>query len=149
MTTQDKKIIYKIDLSWDGRSGAEITLPKGKKLQIDIPKEFGGEGKYLCPDELFFSAVGGCLLTTFLYMYDKLKFNLKSLHISVNGGIESHGPEGYRVSGAQVSLVVRTDDEGRRKAQDCIEMTKKFCHITRSIEKSVPIEITSELVSTK
>jgi organic hydroperoxide reductase OsmC/OhrA len=148
MTTQDKKIVYKIDLSWDGMSGAEITLPKGKKLQIDIPKEFGGEGKYLCPDELFFSAVGGCLLTTFLYMYSKLKFNLKGLRILVNGGIESHGPEGYRVSGAQVSLMVRTDDEGRRKAQDCIEMTKKFCHITRSIEKSVPVEIASELVST-
>jgi len=146
MTSQEKKIEYKIDAFWDGKSGAEITLPKGKKLQIDIPKEFGGEGRYLCPGELFFSAVGGCVLTTFLYLHNKLKFNLKGLQVSVNGGIESHGPEGYRVSGAQVNLTVKTDDKGRKKAQECIEMTKKFCHITRSIENSVPIEIASEVV---
>jgi organic hydroperoxide reductase OsmC/OhrA len=149
MASQDKKIEYKVDLSWDRKSGGEITLPKGSTLHIDIPKEFGGEGRYLCPDELFFSAVGGCLLTTFLYMHKKLKFNLKDLHIIVNGEIESHGPEGYRVTGALVNLAVKTDAEGRERAQECIELTKKFCHITRSIEKSVPIRIASEVVSSE
>lgn len=146
MTSQEKKMVYEVDLSWDGKSGGEITLPKGSTLRIDMPKEFGGEGKYLCPDELFFSAVGGCLLTTFLYMHKKLRFNLKGLHILVRGEIESHAPEGYKVSMARVNMNVETDDEGRGKAQDCIEMTKKFCHITNSIEKAVPIEIASKVV---
>ena len=128
MTTQEKKIVYKINVAWDGKSGAQITLPKGQKLHVDIPEEFGGEGRYLCPGELFFSALGGCLLTTFLYLHNKLEFNLKGLHVSVNGRIESHGPEGYRVSGAQVNLTVKTDDKGRKKAQDCIEMTKVLSH---------------------
>jgi organic hydroperoxide reductase OsmC/OhrA len=45
-----------------------------------------------------------------------------------------------------VKLSAETDKEGKEKAQDCVEMTKKFCHITRSIEESVPIKITSEVV---
>jgi organic hydroperoxide reductase OsmC/OhrA len=146
MNAREKKINYKVDLSWDGKSGGEITLPKGSTLHIDIPKEFGGEGKYLCPDELFFSAVGGCLLTTFLYIHKKLRFNLKGLNISVKGEVDSHGAEGYRVTGAQVDIIVETDHQGKEKAQDCIEMTKKFCHITRSIDRAVPIDIAPKVV---
>jgi organic hydroperoxide reductase OsmC/OhrA len=146
MTVQEKKISYKVDLSWDGKSGGEIMLPKGSTIRIDIPKEFGGEGKYLCPDELFFSAVGGCLLTTFLYMHNKLRFNLKGINISIQGEIESHDAEGYRVTGAHVIMIVETDGQGKERAQDCIDMTKKFCHITRSIDKAVPIDISSKIV---
>jgi organic hydroperoxide reductase OsmC/OhrA len=146
VTDQTKKIEFKSDLSWDGKSGGKITLPKGIVIHIDTPKEFGGEGRYLCPDELFFSAIGGCLLTTFLFMHRKLKFNLKGLRLSVSGDVEYQSPEGYRVTGARVKLTAETDKEGKEKAQNCAEMTKKFCHITRSIEESIPIKITSEVI---
>jgi organic hydroperoxide reductase OsmC/OhrA len=145
MAVQTKKIEFKSDLSWDGKSGGEITLQKGSTIHIDMPKEFGGEGRYLCPDELFFSAIGGCILTTFLYMREKLKFDIKGLRVSVTGNVESQGAEGYRVTGADVKLTVETDEEGKDKAQSCVEMTKKFCHITRSIEKTVPITVATEI----
>lgn len=149
MATPEKKMEFKADLSWDGKSGGEITLGRGSKLHVDIPKEFGGEGKYLCPDELFFSAIGGCLLTTFLYMHEKLSFNLKDLRIIVNGDVQSKGSEGFRVIGARVNLSVETDVEGEAQARKCIEMTEKFCHITRSVEKAVPIRILSHVVVKK
>ncbi|WXG47282.1 MAG: OsmC family protein [Candidatus Atabeyarchaeum deiterrae] len=143
MTTQVRRIEFKVNLAWDGKSGGEVTLASGATLHVDQPKEFGGEGKHLCPDDLFFSAIGGCLLTTFLYMHRKSKFNLKGVHISVNGAVESLSQEGYRVKGARVNMNVETDKEGDEKARNCIEMTKRFCHITRSIEKSIPIQILS------
>ena len=149
MSTSEKKIEFKADLSWDGKSGGEITLGKGSKLHIDTPKEFGGEGKNPCPDEFFFSAIGGCLLTTFLNMQKKLKFNLKDLRIVVVGDVQSKGPEGYRVTGARVNLSAETDAEGEAQARKCIEMTEKFCHITRSLEKAIPIRILSNVVVKK
>jgi organic hydroperoxide reductase OsmC/OhrA len=145
VTAQTKKIEFKSDLSWDGESGGEITLQKGFTIHIDMPKEFGGEGRYLCPDELFFSSIGGCILTTFLYMRTKLKFDLKGLRVSVSGNVESHGTEGYRVDGAQVKLTVETNKEDEDKARICVEMTKKFCHITRSIEKCMLVEVSSKI----
>jgi organic hydroperoxide reductase OsmC/OhrA len=146
MATQEKKMEFRADLTWDGKSGGEVALGRGSKLRIDLPKEFGGEGKYLCPDELFISAIGGCLLTTFLNMRGKLKFNLGDLRIIVNGDVQSKGPEGYRVTGLRVNLSVETDSEGEAQARKCIEMTEKFCHITRSVEKAIPIRILSNVV---
>lgn len=136
-------------MSWDGKSGAKVSLGKSSNLHVDIPREFGGEGKYLCPDDLFFSAIGGCLLTTFLYMRRKLEFNMKSLRVVVNGDVQSKGPEGFRVTGVRVNLSVETDSEGEVEARKCIEMTEKFCHITRSIEKAIPIRILSNVVVKK
>jgi organic hydroperoxide reductase OsmC/OhrA len=149
MSTPERKIEFKVDLSWDGKSGGEIAFGKGTKLRIDIPKEFGGEGKNLCPDDLFFSAIGGCLLTTFLYMKKKLNFNLKDLRIIVVGDVQSKGPEGFRVAGARVNLSVETDAEGETEARKCLEMTEKFCHITRSLEKAIPIRILSNVIVKK
>ena len=58
MTAQTRKVEFKENLAWDGKSGGDVTLTKGATLHVDIPKEFGGEGKHLCPDDLFFSAIG-------------------------------------------------------------------------------------------
>jgi uncharacterized OsmC-like protein len=44
---------------------------------------------------------------------------------------------------------VETDAEGEAQARKCIEMTEKFCHITRSVEKAVPIRILSHVVVKK
>jgi organic hydroperoxide reductase OsmC/OhrA len=149
MSSSDKKIEFRADLSWDGKSGGEITLGKGSKLHIDTPKVFGGEGKNPCPDELLFSAIGGCLLTTFLHMRKKLGFNLKALRIVVSGDVQSKGPEGYRLTGARVNLSAETDGEGEAQVRKCIEMTEKFCHITRSLEKAFPIRILRHVVVKK
>jgi organic hydroperoxide reductase OsmC/OhrA len=149
MSASEKKIEFKAELSWDGKTGGEIIVGKGFKLHVDTPKEFGGEGKNPCPDEFFFSAIGGCLLTTFLYMKKKLEFNLKDLRIVVVGDVQSRGPEGFRVAGARVNLSVETDAEGEAQARKCIEMTEKFCHITQSLEKANPIRILSNVVVKK
>nr|MDO8134173.1 OsmC family protein [Candidatus Njordarchaeum guaymaensis] len=141
MATQQRKIEFQASLSWDGKSGGEVKVSSGHALRIDTPRDFGGEGRYPCPDELFFSAIGGCLITTFLYMHKKIMFNLKGLQVSVTGNVESMGTEGFRIRRVGANMNVETDQEGKDKARNCIEMTKRFCHITRSIEKSIPIEI--------
>jgi organic hydroperoxide reductase OsmC/OhrA len=146
MTAPERKIAFRADLSWDSRSGAQITLPKGSTISIDTPKEFGGEGRYPCPDELFFSAIGGCLITTFLYVHKKLEFNLRGLQVSVTGNVESIGTEGFRIKRVEAIMSVETDQEGKEKARECIDMTKKFCHITRSIEKSIPIDLSWKVI---
>jgi uncharacterized OsmC-like protein len=141
MNKQPRKIEFHADCLWDGKSGGEVKLSGGHTLSIDTPIEYGGESKHPCPDELLFSAIGGCLITTFLYMHRKMDFNLEGLQVLVTGNVESIGTEGFRITRVEANISVKTDREGREKARDCIEMTKKFCHITRSIEKAIPTEI--------
>jgi len=146
MVTPQRKIEFQAELSWDGKSGGEVKLGSGYVLSIDTPKDFGGEGRHPCPDELFLSSIGGCLITTFLYMYKQLEFNLKGLYISMTGNMESIGAEGFRIRRVEANINVETDHDGKDSARDCIEMTKKFCHIIRSIEKSIPTDVSWKIV---
>jgi len=97
MARSPRHLECQIHLFWDGESGGEIDF-KGSALRLDTPVEFGGKGRYPCPDQLLFSAVGGCLLTTFLYFQRKLSFRLDGLQITVGGDIDLDGPEGYRIN---------------------------------------------------
>ena len=50
---------YVAELIWDNQSGGEINIRNFPPIKLDTPVEFGGKGKYPCPDELFVSAMGG------------------------------------------------------------------------------------------
>jgi uncharacterized OsmC-like protein len=106
-----------------------------------MPLEFGGKNRFPCPDDLFFSAIGGCILTTFLYFKNKIKLNLRDLRIVVQGKVNSVGAKGYRIMGIEVFINVETDEREKSKAEKCVELAKDYCHLTRSIEQGIPIKI--------
>jgi putative redox protein len=130
-----------VTLLWDGESGGEVNVGDHPSLRLDTPVEYGGKGRYPCPDELFLAAIGGCLLTTFLYFKRKLSLNIVDLKISVDGNVSSVGPEGFRIDDVNAVLHIITSKIEKSKAKKCTELTRKFCHITRTLEKVVPIKI--------
>jgi len=144
MSRNPKHLKYQIQLLWDGKSGGEADF-KGSTLRLDTPVEFGGGGRYPCPDELFFSAVGGCLLTTFLYFQRKLNFCLEGLQVTIRGDVDLVGPEGYRITRIKALLHIKTIEEEEAKARECAALTRDFCHITRTLGKAIPTEISAEV----
>jgi len=146
MVRNPKHLKYQTNLLWDGKSGGEVDF-KDSTLRLDTPVEFGGGGKYPCPDELFFSAVGGCLLTTFLYFQRKLSFRLENLQVTIGGDVDLVGPEGYRITRIKAVLRIQTIKEEEAKAKNCATLTRDFCHITRALEKTIPTEISAEVTS--
>jgi len=148
MARNPKHLKYQIKLSWDGKSGGEVDF-KGSTLRLDTPVDFGGGGRYPCPDELFFSAVGGCLLTTFLYFQRKLSLCLEGLQVTIGGDVELVGPEGYRITRIKALLHVQTIEEEKAKAKECAALTRDFCNITRTLERAIPTEISAEVICVK
>jgi len=148
MARNPKHLKYQIKLLWDGKSGGEVDF-KGFTLRLDTPVEFGGRGRYPCPDELLFSAVGGCLLTTFLYFQRKLRLRLEDLQVTISGDIDLIGPEGYRITRIEAVLHIQTIEEEEAKAKECAALTRDFCHITRTLERAIPTEISAEVTCVK
>jgi len=136
---------FRANLVWDGETGGAVNISEFPMLKLDTPAKFGGKGRYPCPDELFISAIGGCLLTTFLYFKKKLDVHLNELQISVNGTLEMAGPDGYRICGIDAKINVGTIEKEKAKVKKCIELTKKYCHITRALEKVIPIRISERI----
>jgi len=131
---------FRADVIWDGKTGGNVRIGRSRKIKLDMPIEFGGMGRYPCPDELFLSGIAGCLLTTFLHFKKKLKVAVEGLQISVNGTIGA-GPQGYRISRLKVTISAKAKNENQDGVRRCIMLAKEYCHITRTLEKAIPIEI--------
>ena len=138
---------FEVKLSWDGESGGKVSLNRDDSLKIDTPIKYGGLGKGLCPVELFFSSIAGCLTTTVLFFKRKMRMEFKGLNISVKGEMNSHGSRGYFIGRIRATMRIEVNDGDEKKAEICSELAKEYCPLTRSIEGSLPIEIFSEIIS--
>jgi len=115
---------FEVELSWDGHEGGSALFEKGTAYQFDSPKEFGGNAVFPSPEEFFFSSVGACLMTSFLYFHRKLRFSMKTLKISVKGNLERKNDEGHRVTGLAAIILVEIDNGTEEKAKKCFEDRK-------------------------
>jgi uncharacterized OsmC-like protein len=140
-----EELRFQANLTWDGESGGEVSAGKFQGLKLDMPTEFGGKGRYPCPDELFLSAVAGCLLTTFLYFKKRLSVHVIGFRISISATLRG-GAEGYRLAGMEATILAEAKKSNEPEVKRCIELAKRYCHITRTLEKAVPIKILDRIM---
>ena len=133
-----KRIEYISSAVWDGKTGGTATVSDDRTIIFDTPKTYGGHGEGVCPDEMFVSAVLGCLMNTLLDFQRKTLFELISMTLD-GKAVAEFDSEGYKITGIDVKgeLVVEVDDVGF--AERAIELMKKYCHLTRTIKDCIPI----------
>jgi len=134
-------IEYISEAVWDGKTGGIATVSDDRTIVFDTPKLYGGGGEGVCPDELFVSAVIGCLINTFLDFQRKTMLELISLKLK-GKATAKFDSEGYRIIGIHVDVEVVVDVDDLDYVDRAIEMMKKYCHLTRSIKDCIPIEYT-------
>lgn len=135
-----REMSYEAEAVWDGLTGGNVAVGE-YNVSFDTPQEYGGRGSAPCPDQLLLSAIGGCLLNTFLSFRGRLGAATRSVKIQTACSVELMSPDGYRLT--RVSAVIRVapeeGDEDRNRR--CAELAREYCHITRSIEPAVPVEV--------
>jgi uncharacterized OsmC-like protein len=120
-------------------------MDKFTTFKLDMPTEFGGKGSFPCPEELLLSSVGGCLLTTLVWFKRQMHItSIDGLTIGVEGTWEKMR-EGYRITRIDAGFKFQAKEYEREKVEKCVEMAKTFCHITRSLEKGIPINVNTEI----
>ena len=143
--------IYRIGVSWDKQTGCDVQIRDFPPLNIDMPVEYGGGGRYPCPHELLFSALGSCFLGTFLVFQRQLRLRLQDLQISVRGSVDMIRRGKYRgkyaVKDAEVSVRIKIEgDEFEEEiASDCVRLAEEHCPITRALQGKVLITVKSEI----
>ncbi len=130
---------YSVFVEWDGLTGGEARTNQ-HHLSFDMPKEFKGLGRSFCPDELLLSAVGGCLLTTFLHFKERFKLPLRKFRVDVRGEVKLMD-EGYRITSVEAKIEASAPEEEVERVKRFIELAKEYCHITRSLERCIAITV--------
>jgi organic hydroperoxide reductase OsmC/OhrA len=134
-----KLITFDSESVWDGKTGGSATISEGQQIHFDTPETFGGMGQGLCPDELFVSAILGCLNNTFLDFQRRFQIQLVSMNLKGKATVEFDGT-GYVITGIAVDGQIVVEEGELRTGKRCVELMEKYCHLTRSIKNCIPIQ---------
>jgi len=135
-----ERLHYSAEANWDGETGGEVTA-NGFKVSFDTPKEYGGNERHPCPDQLFLASITGCLMNTFLYYRSHLGAETEDLKISADAEIELVNPLGYRIKGIDAHIQVWSSEEETELNRTCAERARDYCHLTKSIEGAIPVKV--------
>ncbi len=144
-TTEPEHLVFEVNSTWDGETGGKITAKHGYELSFDMPTEWGGQSRSLCPDEIFLSSVAGCITTTFVYFCKKMKFTPLEFSLKVTGDVDFQPKIGaYRLTNINISGNLVTEEGKERIGEKCFEFATEFCHVTKSIDTCIPINANLE-----
>ncbi|MGD2073120.1 MAG: OsmC family protein [Candidatus Thorarchaeota archaeon] len=137
-TKYPEKIEYNAESSWDGKTGGIAITNDDRKIVFDTPETYGGRGKGVCPDELFVSAILGCLNNTFLDF--QRRFELLLIDMKLNGKATAvFNGSGYKITEITVLGQVIVEEDELETGERCVQLMKEYCHLTRSIKECIPI----------
>jgi uncharacterized OsmC-like protein len=134
-----ERMEYHAESVWDGATGGTITASDDRQIVYDTPKTYAGRGEGICPDEIFVSAVLGCLNNTFLDFQRRFEMQLVSFKLNGKATVFFDG-EGYKITGFNVSGEVIVGEDELETGRRCVELMQQFCHLTRTIKDSIPFE---------
>ena len=114
----------------------------GHKLIIDAKEEVGGQDRGPRPKPLMLAALGGCTSMDVVSILKKMRIELKSLNVIVEGELSEEHPKRFK------KMHVIYEVEGKNLPMDKIEKAvtlseDKYCGVS-AVYKEV-MEITSEI----
>ncbi len=136
-----------IELDW--KNGVAFTAKARQfTLQLDEPESFHGNDSGPSSAEYFGVSIGGCLGTSFAYCAKHVDLPLKAIKVTMD--VEVHHDEGegsggrgpLRITGVKADIAVTLQNDDDADVLDlCIESFKKYCVVTQSVMKGIPVDV--------
>jgi uncharacterized OsmC-like protein len=108
-------------------------------FHFDEPEAFGGEDTAPCPMDYLLTAVGGCLVSSLTLCLDKKKVD-GTVSLDVTGRLDRDDEGMLRVQGIEVDIRVGTSPENWQKAEGCYQIFRKYCVVSASVARGIPLE---------
>ena len=124
---------------WEGGLRTN-TLIRGRELGCEKPKGLFGTNTAPAPMEIFSSAMGSCLMTTFLYLAHKSRMHVSDISVDVR--TESDFIDGLeRIVAGSMKLSVWTEGAEQAKIEKIFELAKTHCTVTNAINFPLEFEL--------
>ena len=120
----------------------DFELPDVDELIVDEPPDVGGEGSGPNATRLLASAIGFCLSASLVFCLRKSRLEVKDLKTKVRANI-ARNDEGYwRIQSIQTEISPTIDPEEIKKIDRCKEIFERYCIVTSSVRKGIPVKVT-------
>ncbi|KAB8129364.1 OsmC family protein [Gracilibacillus oryzae] len=118
--------------------GLRTKLPYG---ELDIS---GNEECGYRPYQLMVASIAGCSGSVFRKVLEKQRINIDDLHISAE--VTRNPDEANRLESIDLHFVVKGAHLNREKLEKTLEVARKNCSMIRTIENSVKITESLEII---
>lgn len=121
---------------WQNKVSFEAEVGSGHKIIMDGASELGGENKGARPTELLLSGVGGCSGIDIINILGKMRQDVTSLTVHVNGIRAEEYPT--RFTNVHVHFELEGTDIDPEKVKKAAQMSmEKYCSVSLSLNAEV------------
>jgi organic hydroperoxide reductase OsmC/OhrA len=136
MKLKPKKYKFSTKTKWTQARKGVLSADGKSPIKIGCPPEFGGEPGYWTAEHLFISSIEICIMTTFMWLLEKMKCELISYDSEAIGTAQMVNGD-FRFNEIEVKPVITVPDNCLSKAKDAIEGAYKQCLISKSLNLKV------------
>lgn len=123
-----------------GRDGHSATLDGALDVTLARPKELGGNGKGVNPEQLFATGYAACFLGAlqFVASQDKKKIPAEAT-VTSHVGIGTRAEGGF---GLEISLDIELPGIERSEAVDLVEKAHQVCPYSNATRNNIDVKLT-------
>ena len=140
MVTKVEKVIYQAHAtSTGGRDGTSKTSDGSLDVKLTVPKEMGGAGGGVNPEQLFAAGYSACFLGAMKFVAGSQKITLPAdTSINATVGI-GQIPAGF---GIEVQMVVNVPGMDKAAAQALVDKAHQVCPYSNATRGNIEVSIT-------
>ena len=140
MVTKIEKVIYQAHASATGGRDGSIKSSDGLlDLKLSVPKEMGGAGGGVNPEQLFAAGYSACFIGAMKYVAGLEKIAIPAdASINATVGI-GQIPAGF---GIEVQMLISLPGVDRAVAQALIEKTHQVCPYSNATRGNIEVTLT-------
>jgi len=140
MVNKIEKVLYTAHAtSTGGRDGTTRTSDGLLDLKLAVPKEMGGAGGGVNPEQLFASGYSACFIGALKFVAGTQKITLPA-DVSINASVGiGQIPQGF---GIEVALEVSIPGMDRAAAEALVAKTHEVCPYSNATRGNIEVTIT-------
>ena len=140
MVTKVEKVVYKAHASsTGGRDGSTRSSDGLLDVKLTAPKEMGGAGGGVNPEQLFAAGYSACFIGAMKFVAGQQKVTLPAdTSIDATVGI-GQIPDGF---GIEVQLLVKVPGVDRAVAQAIVDKAHQVCPYSNATRGNIEVSIT-------
>ncbi len=140
MTQKIEKVVYRAHAtSTGGRDGTSSTPDGALNLKLAVPKEMGGNGQGVNPEQLFAAGYSACFIGAMKFVAGTQKIALPAdTKIDATVGI-GQIPQGF---GIEVQLAVHIPGMERSAAETLVAQAHQVCPYSNATRGNIEVTLT-------
>jgi uncharacterized OsmC-like protein len=136
---------YESTVVWKNGYRTVSSAMDGQEVIGDEPEQYGGKGSGMTPEDMLLSAIGGCLVATYIGGLSAAEITVKSLRLDVSGRVNFRAAFGLEAANPgfesiRVAVDIQTDSS-LGKVKEVMDRLLKIAPIPDTIIRPVPLDV--------